>query len=272
MSLLTLSVALLGGCNGSDKNVSEIVLEVGDKKYTAEQLYNQLLSTGTGANEAFSIVLRLVVESSMETSKNIQTAADIAEETFEEEVETYATNNGVTVKEARKQLLKEKGYESVEEMKADIIYNQKLTRVTEQYWETHKGDFYVDYIKNRLPYLVSHVLVKIDDNTNGNKIANNVNVSQAEAEKLHDVINRFKNGDEFSYIANHFSDDSGSTASGGAYYMDTTTGFVDEFLYGTYIFDAYTEKVVDKLSSNIILQTYLDIMKGKNENGRKNDF
>lgn len=245
MSLLTLSVALLGGCNGSDKNVSEIVLEVGDKKYTAEQLYNQLLSTGTGANEAFSIVLRLVIESSMETSKNIQTAADIAEETFEEEVETYATNNGITVKEARKQLLKEKGYESVEEMKADIIYNQKLTRVTEQYWETHKGDFYVDYIKNRLPYLVSHVLVKIDDNTNGNKIANNVNVSQAEAEKLHDVINRFKNGDEFSYIANHFSDDSGSTASGGAYYMDTTTGFVDEFLYGTYIFDAYTEKIVE---------------------------
>ena len=72
MSLLTLSVALLGGCNGRDKNVSEIVLEVGDKKYTAEQLYNQLLSTGTGANEAFSIVLRLVVESSMETNKNIQ--------------------------------------------------------------------------------------------------------------------------------------------------------------------------------------------------------
>ena len=32
------------------------------------------------------------------------------------------------------------------------------------------------------------------------------------------------------------------------------------------------KKVVDKLSANIILQTYLDIMKGKNENGRKNDF
>ena len=82
ISLLALSLALVGGCKGGDKNVSDIVLEVGNKKYTAEQLYNQLLSTGTGANEAFSIVLRLVVESSMETTKNIQTAADMAEETF----------------------------------------------------------------------------------------------------------------------------------------------------------------------------------------------
>ena len=246
MSLLTLSVALLGGCGGSDKNVSDIVLKVGDKEYTAEQLYNRLLSTGTGANEAFSMVLRLVVESSMETTANIQTAADMAEETFEEEVEVYAQNNGVSVKDARKTLLEEKGYDSVDEMKADIIYQQKLTRLNEQYWETHKEEFYDDYVENRLPYLVSHVLVKLDDNTNGNKIANNVNVSQAEAEKIHDVITRFKNGDEFSFIANHFSDDSGSTASGGAYYMDTTTSFVDEFLYGTYIFDAYTEKGVDE--------------------------
>lgn len=240
--LLTLSLALLGGCGDGDKNVSDIVLEVGNKQYTAEQLYNQLLSTGTGANEAFSIVLRLVVESSMETGKNIQAAADMAEETFEEEVETYAKSNGVAVKDARKKLLEEKGYKTVEEMKAQIIYEQKLTRINEQYWETHKSEFYNDYIANRLPYLVRHVLVKLDDNTNGNKIANNVNVSQAEAEKIYDVITRFKNGDRFSYVAEHETDDSGSASSGGAYYMDTTTSFVDEFLYGTYIFDAYTEK------------------------------
>lgn len=245
ISLLALSLALLGGCGEGDKNVKDTVLEVGNKKYTAEQLYNQLLSTGTGANEAFSIVLRLVVESSMETTKNIQTAADMAEETFEEEVETYAKSNGVSVKDARKKLLEEKGYKSIDEMKANIIYEQKLTRLNEQYWETHKTEFYDDYIANRLPYLVRHVLVKLDDNTNGNKIANNVNVSQAEAEKIFDVITRFKNGDRFSYVAEHETDDTGSAASGGAYYMDTTTSFVDEFLYGTYIFDAYTEKVVE---------------------------
>jgi len=242
VSLFALSVALLGGCNKGDKNVNEIVLQVGDKKYTADQLYNHLLSTGTGANEAFSMVLRLVVESSMETNVNMRTAADLAEEKFEEEVEQYATTNGVRVKDARKAVLKEKGYKSVAELRADVIFEQKLTRVSEKYWEDNKETFYDEYVSNRLPYLVSHVLVKFDDNTNGNKIANNVNVSQAEAEKLYNVITRFKEGDTFSYVANHFSDDSGSVATGGSYYMDTTTSFVDEFLYGTYIFDAYTQK------------------------------
>lgn len=247
ISLLSLSVALLGGCGDGNRNVNDTVLQVGNDKYTAEQLYNQLLASGTGANEAFSMVLRLVIESSMKTNKNLQAAADMAEEKFEEEVENNAKTNGISVKDARKALLKEKGYESVEEMKADIIYEQKKSRVTEQYWEKHKTseEFYGGYIKNRLPYLVKHVLLKIDDNTNGNKIANNVNVSQTEAEKLYDIINRFKNGDTFSYVANHFSEDPGSIATGGAYYMDTTTSFVDEYLYGTYIFDAYTEKVTE---------------------------
>ena len=239
ISLLTLSVALLGGCGDGDRNVNDTVLQVGNKKYTAEQLYNELLASGTGANEAFAMVLRLVIESSMETNKNLQAAADMAEEKFEEEVKTHAKSNGISVKDARKALLEEKGYESVDEMKADIIYEQKKTRVEEQFWEKNKTseEFYDSYIENRLPYLVKHILLKIDENTNGNKIANNVNVSQTEAEKLYDIINRLKNGDTFSYVANHFSEDSGSIATGGAYYMDTTTSFVDEFLYGTYIFD-----------------------------------
>ena len=247
ISLLTLSVALLGGCGDGDRNVNDTVLQVGGKKYTAEQLYNELLASGTGANEAFAMVLRLVIESSMDTNKNLQAAADMAEEKFEEEVKTYAKSNGVSVKNARKALLEEKGYESVDEMKADIIYEQKKTRVEEQFWEKNKTskEFYESYIENRLPYLVKHILLKIDENTNGNKIANNVNVSQTEAEKLYDIINRLKNGDTFSYVANHFSEDSGSIATGGAYYMDTTTSFVDEFLYGTYIFDAYTQKVTE---------------------------
>ena len=113
MSLLTLSLALLGGCGEGDKNVSDIVLEVDGKKYTADQLYNQLLATGAGANEAFSVVLRLVVESSMETNVNIQTAADMAEEKFEEEVDTYAQTNGVSTKDARKALLEERGYKKL---------------------------------------------------------------------------------------------------------------------------------------------------------------
>ena len=52
-------------------------------------------------------------------------AADLAAESFEEEVENDAATNGTSIKDSRKKLLEEKGYESVEEMKSDIIYERK---------------------------------------------------------------------------------------------------------------------------------------------------
>ena len=51
----------------------------------------------------------------------------------------------------------------MDEKKAQIIYEQKLTRITEQYWEENKGTYFNEFIENRLPYLIRHVLVKIDD-------------------------------------------------------------------------------------------------------------
>jgi len=247
MTLFMLTASLVAGCScnkQSNENVSNLVIKVGDKEYSADELYNELLSTGTGANEAFNKILRLVVESSMDTSPNIQAAADLAAEAFEEEVKNDSLTNGTSKDESRKKLLEEKGYTSVEQMKSDIIYEQKLTRITEQYWEENKGNYFNSYLEARMPYLVRHVLVKIDD-TNANKIANNVSISQTDAEKLFDVIKRFESGDKFSYVANQESEDTGSTATGGAYYMDNTygvNGFVDEFVYGTYAFDAYTTR------------------------------
>ena len=250
MTLFMLTASLIGGCScnkQSNENVSNLVLKFGDKEYSAKDLYNELLASGTGANEAFAKVLRLVVESSMETTKNIQSAADLAVESFEEEVETDSLTNGTSKEDSREKLLEEKGYSSIEEMKSDIIYKEKLTRITESYWEENKGNYFNQYMEARLPYLIRHVLVKIDD-SNANKITNNVAISKEDGEKLFDVIKRFENGDKFSYVANQESEDTGSTANGGAYYMDNTSGvngFVDEFVYGTYAFDAYTTKNIE---------------------------
>ena len=149
MTLFMLTASLVGGCScnkQSNENVSNLILKVGDKEYSAKELYNELLATGTGANEAFAKVLRLVVESSMETTANIQSAADLAVENFEEEVTNNSLSTGVSKEDARKQLLEEKGYTSVEQMKKDIIYNEKLTRITENYWQENKENYFNQYI------------------------------------------------------------------------------------------------------------------------------
>lgn len=247
MTLFMLTATLIGGCScnkQSDENVNSLVIKVGEKEYSAKDLYNELLSTGTGANEAFAKVLRLVVEQSMETTPNIQAAADLAAESFEEEVKNDAASYGTSIKESRKKLLEEKGYESVEQLKSDIIYERKLDLITETYWEDNKGAFFNEYIANRLPYLVRHVLVKIDD-SNANKIANNVSISESDAKRIVDVVKDLEKEGDFVETAHLYSEDTGSTGVGGAYYMDYTygvNGFVDEFVYGTYAFDTYTTR------------------------------
>lgn len=253
MTLFMLTTALVGGCScgkQSNENINTNVFEIDGKKYSADELMKQLLSTSTGENEAFAKILRVVVENSMDTLPNIQAAADLAAKSFEEEVETYALQNGVSVEDARKSLLEEKGYESVDDMKADIIYEQKLTRITESYWEENKNKYYDEYIEARLPYLIRHVLVKVQASANGNKIANNVAISQDEAKKLFDVIKDLEKEGDFDTVARLESDDPGSNMTGGAYYMDNSYGtgssaFVDEFLYGTYAFDTYTKRSVE---------------------------
>ena len=247
MTLFMLTATLIGGsgCNKqSNENINTNIFEIDGKKYSADELMKELLSTGTGKNEAFAKLLRLVVENSMETTTNIQAAADLAAKNFEKEVENNALQNGITVEDARENLLKEKGYDSVEDMKADIIYEQKLSRLTENYWEENKKNYYEDYIEDRLPYLVRHILVKIDD-SNANKIANNVSISQNDGKKLFDVIKDLEKTGDFDTVARLESEDTGSNITGGAYYMDNTygvNGFVDEFVYGTYAFDAYTTR------------------------------
>ena len=139
----------------------------------------------------------------------------------------------------------------LKELAADIIYEQKLTRLSETYWEENKENYYNDYVANRLPYLMRQVLVTVNSSntdSNKNKLANNVAMSQTEAKKLYDVIKRFEKGDSFKYVASEESDDAGSTGVGGAYLIDTTysaNGYADEFVYGTYAFDAYTTKSVN---------------------------
>ena len=270
MTLFMLTATLVGGCScskQSNENYNNYVFEINGKKYSADELMKELLSTGSGKNEAFAKILRLVVENSMETTPNIQAAADLAAESLEEDAKAQANSTGVSKDDARKQLLEEKGYSSIDEMKAQIIYEEKLERITDAYWEENKANYFEQYVEARLPYLVRHILVKIDD-TNANKIGNNVSISQTDGKKLFDVIKDLEKDGDFDTVARFESEDTGSNMTGGAYYMDNTygvNGFVDEFVYGTYAFDTYATRTkdADKVTYTYgVNQTKLDKLAG----------
>ena len=245
MMLFGLSLSFVNGCkngNGSsvdklNKDGKDIVLKVGNTTYSADDLFGDLLSTTSGVEAIYEKILKMVVENSIEVDVNMQASWDLLLESFEKEVDTYAATNGVSKKEAKKQLLTEQGYSSIEEKKEAYFYDVKLNKLQDKYWEEKKESYFESYFDERLPYYVKHILVKTG--YTADRGAYSSIIDSDDATDLYDVYNMLVQPNaKFNYVMHEKSEDTGSNNSGQGYYMDLTTSFVSEFLHGVYTFDA----------------------------------
>ena len=242
--LICFSLGLVSGCkeetdgpvNKLNVDGSDVVLKVGDTVYTAEELYGDMLNSGIGADTAYEKILRMVVESTIPVDANMTASWELMLDAFEEEVETTAASNGISEKEAKKQLLAEDGYDSVEEMKDEYLYGVRLSKLQDNYWKETKMDYYNDYFEERLPYFVKHALVKTSYTADRGPFATTIDSSDAKA--LYNIYDWLVKGYDFSQIMNEYSEDGGSSGAGSGYHMDLTTSFVTEFLHGVFVFDA----------------------------------
>lgn len=281
--LFGLSLSFVSGCKKDDDSVVEslnlegkdIVLKVGNKTYSADDLFGDMLSTTTGAEDLYNKVLRTVVESTIEIDPDMEASWDLLLDSFEKEVETYAASNGVSEKDAREKLLTDQGYASIEEKKDAYFYDVRLNEIQDKFWKERK-DYYSDlYFNSRLPYYVKHVLVKTGFTSSRAPYASVI--SSDDATDLYDVYDMLENlYDEndklrykFSYIMNEKSEDPGSNNTGYGYYMDLTTSFVTEFLHGVYMFDAMLKGETDKIYglTSDVTDFYTSSVTGENEYG-----
>lgn len=281
--LFGLSLSFVSGCKKNDESVVEslnldgkdVVLKVGNKTYSADELFGDMLSTTTGAEEIYNKVLRTVVESTIDIDPDMEASWDLLLDSFEVEVETYAATNGVSKNEAKNQLLAEQGYASIEEKKDAYFYEVRLNEIQDKFWD-ERQNYYADlYFDARLPYYVKHVLVKTGF-TSSRAPYSSV-ISSDDATDLYDVYDMLANlYDEedklrykFSYIMNEKSEDPGSNNTGYGYYMDLTTSFVTEFLHGVYMFDAMLKGETDEIYglNSDVTKFYTSTVAGENEYG-----
>lgn len=270
--LLSVCMCTVGGCNKNNSSVVErlnvdgndVVLKIGDKVYTANDLFGDLLSTESGIKAAYEKILKAIVLNSVEDDSNLDASWDLKKEAFDEDVKTYMNNNSVSKEDAEKAVLKEEGYESVEEMKDAYYYDVKLSKLQDEYWDEKSNYYYEEYLKNRLPYYVRHALV-----TTGYTSTRGVYASQidsSDAKSLYQVYSRLAKGDKFYTIMQDVSEDGGSNSTGQGYMMDLTKDdFATEFLHGAIVFDAMLKGKtanVAGLSSDVI-----SMFTGKNNEG-----
>lgn len=245
-ALLCFGVCFVSGCKKDEDGFEkleidgyDVVLKVGEDGtvYTANDLFKDMLNSEEGVGAAYEKLLKVIVENSVDTNSDMEASWELLLESFEEEVETKATSDGISKKEARKALLSEDGYASIEEKKEAYFYDVKLEELQEEFWKLRKDYYFEEYFNNRLPYYVSHVLVKVANGyTDSDRAPYSTTITETEAKNLYKVYKDLVNGEKFTDIMNVRSEDSGSK-DGNGYMMDMTESFVSEFLHGVVSLD-----------------------------------
>ena len=107
------------------------------------------------------------------------------------------------------------------------------------------------YLEKRIPYHVSHILVKVDASSN---TIYNGEISADDASQIYNVVDPLAHGDfKFGTVAEMNSDDSSKSSYGNLGIMDIATSFVNEFKLGIYIYDALfndNEQVKEAIKSD----------------------
>ena len=110
------------------------------------------------------------------------------------------------------------------------------TKILSNEDETKLEEMWTGYLKDMLPYHVSHLLVNIEDSSEKNY--HNATISEANCEKLYNVVESLSAGKNFNMLAKEYSDDTGSKVDHGALgLMDYSTSYIDEFKLGLYAYE-----------------------------------
>lgn len=234
--------------NTKTKNGNDIVVSVDGKTITANDLYKELKKQ-SGQSVAINLIDDYILGKEYKTTDDMKKSAQAT-------IDNYKSTYG----DSYEQFLQYNGIANDTELKDLLIKNSKLTKVTEDYikdtlTEKEMKKYYDEKIFGDIE--AKHILVSNetdDDATDEEKEAKD---KEAKA-KAEEIIEKLKNGEDFSKLAKEYSDDEGSKENGGDLGYFNTGDMVEEFETAAYNLDvnAYTtEPVKTTYGYHIIMKT-----------------
>ena len=249
LSLVSLMAASLTSCGEGYNYIDGVMVTINGTPYTTNQLFEKSfgLDSSTGVASYYKILSKIAIEADIkkDASMDSEVANSIAE--FKKDAAASAKNNGTTESEEIEKALTSAGVDTLEELQDQKYYNLKLKNANEDYTsdERYTSTYLPTYIKDDHPYHVKHILVKYDSDDVTNLYKGTI--SESDAKDISNVITRLASGETFSSVAASKSEDgnssevgvTGPSIGGDAGIMSTKTGFVSEFKYGVYTYDAF---------------------------------
>lgn len=226
-TLLTLGVCALTiglvGCGQTPtlKNGEEVVASVDGKKFTAEDLYQELKAQG-GQATLVNMIDEVIVNKEIETDEDAETYAESQLESYKSSYESYGQDFNDALNQA--------GYKDEDDFKDALILEYKKQVIAENYVKDQITDaeieeYYEDNIYGDIE--ARHILISpetTDDMSDEEK-----DEAEEKAKKeAEDIIKKLDDGESFADLAKEYSDDSGTASNGGK--LTVTYGdVVDEF-------------------------------------------
>lgn len=281
VSLLTLGLASCSDVDakktsdGKDIIVS-IETEGGVVNYTADDLLNHYSSTETGVKAYYNAIYDVLVRHDQEITPEMSTTIEEDMESFLNTCKTNASNNGTTYKTELSNSLEAEGVETTGELRELKELNVQKTKYSENFYDQglEDGTFAKKYIEEKAPYHIRHILIKTDD-VSGSSVYNK-EISKEESKKIYSIISRLASGKTtFGDVAYDASDDSSNSLYGSVGIMDFDTGFVSEFKYGVYYYDAFlsgkndTGKTQEQLLEMLRIPSSIELGEGNTLNTKE---
>ena len=272
-----LSVGTLAGCDTLKSSSDGVLLSYtidgveGEQQLTADwvlgEYYNDSSKYQAIYDTIYSVIARNYFAKDRETvnyhgtevklgKSQMATIERDAKEKVSDDKDTAQSNadaNNTKYKKEFEAILESKGVDSEEELLEKYI--EELQKETfENNFYTYKIEdikngkddvkiddkqFWTGYLNDKLPYHVSHILVKLDDTSDTNY--HNGTISEANAERLYNVIDELGAGSKkFAKIAMTYNEDPGSKdKEGDLGIMDYDTSFINEFKLGIYAYEQF---------------------------------
>lgn len=234
--------------NTKTKNGDDIVVSVKGKTITANELYSELKNQ-SGQKVAINIIDEYILNKKYKTTDDMKNSAKST-------VDNYKNTYG----DSYQAFLEYNGIANDSELKSLLIKNSKLTLATEDYikenlTEKEMKDYYENEIVGDIE--AKHILISVkndDDATDEEKEANDKKAK----EKVQEIIEKLKNGEDFSTLAKEYSEDEASKKDGGNLGYFNTGEMEEEFEKAAYklsVNEYTTEPVKTTYGYHIIMKT-----------------
>lgn len=248
IAVLLIVLIFVSTKNTKTKNGDDIVVSVEGKTITANELYEKLKEQN-GRNVALNLIDDYILNKEYKTTDDMK---EQAKATIENYKNTYGDNYNA--------FLEYNGISSEAELKELLIKNSKLTLITEDYIKDTLTDKEMkEYYDNNIYGDISakHILISFnyDEDATDEEKTNKENEAKAKAEE---IIEKIKNGEDFSKLAKEYSDDEGSKENGGDLGYFNTGDMVEEFEKAAYALEVNeytTEPVKTTYGYHIIMKT-----------------